>query len=539
MYQQHSKVSQVASLFLRNAWVHKYRTLVLGLVAWFFLRFVASYAYRLQLSYTDTAGFLELIDRKSLLEPLQGDYFRSARGLVPLINTGTEKICSVIPFTNFGELSFFGIHPYLIATPISAVSWLFPFSTVYIAALFLTATVVFGLASVYIFLNKLAVPRLTIACLVISVTAYPVLVQSLGGQAYFDRLMFGPGVLLVLLVWWSKFRSLSVWKWICVCGFVLALISERGAALASLVMVGYLFLLHGKDCLRSPELRRVFILGAAIFCYLLTWAFRWQAYDSYGQISVTLMRSRLGELFSDSLFPMTKVFLLTSIGFFILSLFAGRVFLILLISMASNLLISVGGAELTGFGTHYHQTYLPVVIATAAIGLFNLDKWLRRTKSPEPAKLLRLFIGPILVATICVTAVTQVYSGSTNLFFQQTRDILITRKVTFDDWVAKARAYQEIGEYVKELPKGTVSVPEGLMPALFLAGIEDVEYWPMGVGKADVLVVPMDGDGPNPYPVGFWGDTETLRTCLKSELSTKYNQLIGFDNGPTEIFILK
>ena len=116
---------------------------------------------------------------------------------------------------------------------------------------------------------------------------------------------------------------------------------------------------------------------------------------------------------------------------------------------------------------------------------------------------------------------------------------MITRKGTYEDWVDQAQAYQEIGEYVKDLPKGTVSVPEGLTPAFFLAGIEDVEYWPMGVGKAEVLVVPVDGGGPNPYPVGFWGDTETLRTCLRSELSTKYNQLIGFDNGPTEIFVLK
>lgn len=539
MYLQHSKVSQNASLLLRKAWIHKYRTLVLGVGGLFFLRFIAAYAYRLQSTYLDTAGFLELIDRKSVFQPLNGDYFRSARGLVPLINTGPEKICSVIPFTNFGDPSFFGIHPYLIATPISALSWLLPFSTVYIAAAFLTVAVVIGLVAVYFFLTRLEVSRLTVAFFILAILIYPVLVQSLGGQAYFDRLMFGPGVLLVLLVWWSKFRSTSVWKWICVSGFVLALISERGAALASLLMVGYLFLLHGKECIKIRELRRVLIFGVAIFCYLATWATRWQDYESYGQISITLMRSRVSGLFSDPVLPMTKVFLLTSVGFFFLALFSGRAFVILLISMASNVLISVGGAELTGFRTHYHQTYLPVAIAAAAIGLFNLDKWFREIESYAPAKLLRLFIGPILIAAVCVTAVDQVYSGSTKLFFLETQDILITRKETYEDWVDKAQAYQEIGEYVKDLPKGTVSVPEGLTPAFFLAGIEDVEYWPMGVGKAEVLVVPSDGGGPNPYPLGFWGDIETLRGCLRSELGTKYNQLIGFDSGPTEIFVLK
>ena len=200
MYLQHSKVSQNASLLLRKAWIHKYRTLVLGVGGLYFLRFIAAYAYRLQSTYLDTAGFLELIDRKSVFQPLKGDYFRSARGLVPLINTGPEKICSVIPFTNFGDPSFFGIHPYLIATPISALSWLLPFSTVYIAAAFLTVAVVIGLVAVYFFLTRLEVSRLTVAFFILAILIYPVLVQSLGGQAYFDRLMFGLGVLLLLLV---------------------------------------------------------------------------------------------------------------------------------------------------------------------------------------------------------------------------------------------------------------------------------------------------------------------------------------------------
>ena len=539
MYLQQSKVSQVASHFLRNAWVHKHRTLVLGLGGWFFLKFIAAYAYRLQLGYTDTAGFLELIDRRSLLEPLQGDYFRSARGLVPLLNTGPEKICSVIPFTNIGDPSFFGIHPYLIATPISALSWLLPFSTVYIAAASLTVAVVLGLASVYFFLANLLISRLTIVFFILATLTYPVLVQSLAGQAYFDRLMFGPGVLLVLLVWWSRFRSIVVWKWICISGFVLALISERGAALAALLMVGYLFLLHGKDCFRTCELRRIFLSGVAIFSYLIIWSTRWQAYDTYGQISLITMRSRFMDLFSDSTFPMTKVFFLTSIGFFLLALFSGKALVVLIISMASNLLISIGGAELTGFYTHYHQTYLPVTIAAAAIGVVNLVQKLSGIRKSHLAKYSKLIIGPVLIAVICATAVTQVYSGSTSLFLQRTQDVLVTRKITYDDWVFKSRAYQEIGEYVKELPKGTVSVPEGLMPALFLAGVKDVEYWPMGVGKAEVLVVPMDESGPNPYPVGFWGDIETLRGCLRSEIESKYNQLIGFDIGRTEIFVLK
>jgi hypothetical protein len=69
------------------------------------------------------------------------------------------------------------------------------------------------------------------------------------------------------------------------------------------------------------------------------------------------------------------------------------------------------------------------------------------------------------------------------------------------------------------------------MPALFLAGFKDVEYWPVGVGVADVVVTPMDGGVPTVYPFGdIWGNGEELRACTMSSLETQYQLVRQFEN---------
>lgn len=519
----------------RHVWSNKLRIGISALSLFGLFRFVLAYEYRLRTSYTDTAGFLELIDQSSFSRPLSGDYFRSARGLVPLITTSPEKICSVIPYVNFGNPSFFDIHPYLIATPMSALSWLLPFNTAFIAALWLSASVFLGLTTIFVFLKQLRVSVFTRICFMAALLIYPVLAQSLLGQAYFDRLMFGPGVLLVVLIWWSKNKSLKVWKGICVSGICLSLISERGAALASLTMIGYLVLLHGTASFRVRELRRVLFIGFASLTYLIVWNFRWQSYGAYSSISLSLVKSRISNLFSEALFPALSAFIIVSIGFILLAMFSGRTFIVLVLSMSPNLLLSVGGAELTGFFTHYHQTYLPMMIAASAIGIFAVEHRLQSFSQVSLARKLRLTIGPMLLAVTFMSSTSQVY-GTDASDLQQLRDTWLIRQNSLNYLKHQSDELQTVSDYVARLKEGTVSAPEGMMPALLLSGVRDVEYWPMGVGEAEILVVPVDENGPNPYPVGFWGDTETLRQCLKIEISGKYRELKAFEEASIKVF---
>ena len=259
---------------LRKADLLKSVVLILGIFAYW--KIVEAYAIRIGASYTDTAGFLELTNQSNILKPLQSDYFRSAHGLGLMVSTAPEKICGLLPQINLGSSIFFSIHPYLIAFPLSIISWLIPVNSAVLAANLLLMSVIGGMIALAVFMRKLDVSVIGITIFILAILCYPVLSQSLLGQPYFDRLMFGPGVVLFLLLWWSKHRSVKVWKWICVDSLVLALISERGAALAVLLAVGYLILLHGRQVIVKYELRMILATGTSVLLYLYMWQTRWQ-----------------------------------------------------------------------------------------------------------------------------------------------------------------------------------------------------------------------------------------------------------------------
>ena len=95
----------------------------------------------------------------------------------------------------------------------------------------------------------------------------------------------------------------------------------------------------------------------------------------------------------------------------------------------------------------------------------------------------------------------------------------------------------ELAKFVHSLNPHKVSVFEGLSTALYLNNIKEIFYWPVGISKADVAIVPWDAKGASPFPYGFWGDTEsTLRDCLNSELSTHYKLVKTFFEGSLRVY---
>lgn len=518
---------------LRKANLPKLAVLIFGIVT--FWKIVEAYAIRIGVGYTDTAGFLELTNRSNIFKPLQSDFFRSAHGLGLMVSTAPEKICGLLLQTNLGSSSFFSIHPYLIAFPLSIISWLVTVNAAVLAANLLLMSVIGGLIALVVFMRKLDVPMIGITIFILAILCYPVLSQSLLGQPYFDRLMFGPGVSLFLLLWWSKYRSVRVWKYICVDSLVLALVSERGAALAVLLAVGYLILLHGRQVIVKYELRMVLVTGMSVLLYLYMWQTRWQNYSAYSGMSFRSLTGEFNSIFQLPISEMNQVFYLTSIVFIVAALFAGRGLLIVFISFLPNLLFTVGGAELTGFLTHYHQTYLPVVVAAAAVGMSRISNFAvfgrQRVSKTIVAVLLGacMFFGQAMVNSIHFISASQpdLYTSARSVWVPFTDD--------FKDANAGSRSrrdqLKEIADLVKSLSPSAVSAPEDLMPALFLGGTRDVEYWPVGVGKASVVVAPFRDGVPVVSPYGHaQSSIPNLESCVGRMLDTEYTLVATLGN---------
>ena len=518
---------------LRKADLPKSVVLILGIFAYW--KIVEAYAIRIGASYTDTAGFLELTNRSNILKPLQSDYFRSAHGLGLMVSTAPENICGLLPQINLGSSSFFSIHPYLIAFPLSIISWLIPVNSAVLAANLLLMSVIGGMIALAVFMRKLDVSVIGITIFILAILCYPVLSQSLLGQPYFDRLMFGPGVVLFLLLWWSKHRSVRVWKWICVDSLVLALISERGAALAVLLAVGYLILLHGRQVIAKYELRMILGTGTSVLLYLYMWQTRWQNYSAYNGMSFRSLTGEFKSIFQLPIGEMNQVFYLTSIVFVVAALFAGRGLLIVFISFLPNLLFTVGGAELTGFLTHYHQTYLPVVVAAAAVGMCRITNTAVFGHQRLSKTIVAILVGAcIFFGQAMVNSIHFISAGQPDLY-TSARSVWVPFSNDFKDANAGSRSrrdqLKEISDLVKSLNPSSVSAPEDLMPALFLGGMRDVEYWPVGVGKASVVVAPFRDGVPVVSPYGHaQSSIPNLELCVGQMLDTEYTLVSTLGN---------
>lgn len=485
---------------------------------------VSAYSNRVSAGYADSAGFMELVGKNGLTEPLKSSYFASVQQLFSLYGESSDRICALIPESYSGSISVFRGHPYLIAVFGAGVSWITNLRPDLVAALMILGSTLMGLAALSVFLWKNKVSKIVIALFVFTISCYPVLMQSLLGQPYFDRMMFGPGITLFLLAWWTKYKSIAPWRWLCFLTFVLALTSERGAALAGLISVGYLFLLHGKKVFTQRELRYILISGCVSLLYYYFWS-RFVQYSAMGgKISFQNFPSRLQSLFSELNVESTKTFFIVSATFILMSLFSGRGFLLVVIGILPNLLISVGGAELTGFTTHYHQIYLPMLLGASAIGFLKVSQLIKQIKNQFAVvaiEIMAVIIFLIISVNFSFSRVFPYYNTSTM------NDAAALWFPTSQRYNGLSEIYEkeqsEIANYVKKLGLQNVSAPEDWYPDLYLSGIRAVQYWPYGVGTADVVIAPYIDGALNVLPhVDPQGSTESLRSCVQYQLDQHY-----------------
>lgn len=507
------------------------RSIKVLLVALMVLSVASGIASRVRTSNLDSANFLSFMDRHTLLAPLSSDYAATNDGLIDLITSTPSKVCSIIGHANNYPRNFFHIHAYIFPTLMSLSGWLIPLPTNWIAGLWLAGSLVGGLLAIIVFLKKTKTPLLATAFVMATLIMYPVLTNAFNSQIYIDLLIFGPACGSVLLLWWMKYRSLSVWPWAVTLLVCLATVSERGAYIAGLIGLVYSVLLFGTSVVRFRETRYVTIAGLSAWVWMVIWTKFFQSNVQYQRQSIGGSIARLKSLLEEPTRPQFIIFVMTSIVLLILSLFSGRGFLVALSALAPNLLITTGGAELSGFYSHYHQTYLAVLVSTAIIGFVRISSLVKL-----PNQLVRQGVITALgIVMFVVSIFNWTHYGQkasmAQLKFDSKYVLLPTVLNNYANVEAGSKRLKELTDYLETLNPKTISGGESIMPALFLAGFKDVEYWPVGVGVADAVVAPMDGGTPTVYPFGdVWGNGEELRTCTMASLENQYQLVRQFEN---------
>jgi hypothetical protein len=152
-----------------------------------------------------------------------------------------------------------------------------------------------------------------------------------------------------------------------------------------------------------------------------------------------------------------------------------------------NLLITIGGAELNGWTTHYHTMYLPFLIFAASVGYLQL---IHRFNKGIFRRTLPLMV---CVYALLVVGLLNPYTGKfeDNNFFVSFKNGVLGKISSY--YVDPHQSYERNATGLLKsldtlIPQGAkVSAIEGVMPALYRSRF--LSLYPMDMASADYLVI--------------------------------------------------
>lgn len=439
------------------------------------------------------------------------------------LNMPHEQVCSAalgFPTSGYNVLHN---HAYLALYPIALLSMLTDAESA-----FALMNAVAHLALIflpYMFLRRHDVPMASSAVFSLCIACYPGWALSATGDYYLDRL-YMPSMLLLLYLlhkWTlpdqSFFRNKICWLACTVLTAIAAAIATERAAI--MVIATLLFFLVLFPVFRNNKsvhwVLVTLLIGLALY---LMWYFD-SVYVGLQGGGNLLNNARLtpAQWLVRLQHPAMLPFALTNFLFIgWLALFAGwRNILLLFGTLIPNLLITIGGAELTGWSTHYHTMYIPFLIFTSSIGYLELNHRMSH-------KMIRL-VAPVAISCFAVGCTLTFNpftarwgtNSSVNMSFGITKSVFrffLTPKRSGE----KATAYW-LHLLDAEIPKNVkISATEGVMPALYKS--RQVALYPFGMDAADYLVIA--GSATEGAPTVISGATsylgkaeeENLNACL-------------------------
>ncbi len=432
--------------------------------------------------FGDTAAYLQVIENiasrgvpVSQLEANLIAYQES--GIVHLTAAEIAKDPLAPPAVN--EANEFHGHLYLILYPIAAFTKILPTDFVIVCVDVLSFMGLVLLA--YFFLRQSGISIVASCLFCLTIVSHPAWSQGLlYGQFYPDRIFLVGGLALALV---TMRKTPSRLPFIGAALFCL-LIHERAAIYAGTFLLLYVGLYWKSS---GPD--RLLKLGAGIALLL------------YGFVSSMFFLEQLynGNFFKAANFialfqnqdyiQYTLLYLLANAVFLILALFEPRAALIAFVLMLPNIFGNIGGAEKTGWSTHYQSYYLPVLIWAAIMGFISAYNRFA-TRLPHVALLVLTALGSAALMSLGPDRAEGV-----NVSLDQTPKSFfptLVREAT--TWLGPAGVARQaaVNEARIAIPEGSVAtVPEALMAVLYER--RTLRFFPFDIDHADYAVLAVTG----------------------------------------------
>jgi polyisoprenyl-phosphate glycosyltransferase len=377
----------------------------------------------------------------------------------------------------------------------------------------------------FLYLRRNGVTVAPAGLFVLLVTLYPGWSYSGTGNYYLDRLAM-PMLLVGLYGMFElsrEGRQRSGWSALAVGGGfgAAALCSER-AAIMALYAIIFFFIAYRALRIDRRKAALLLVTSGVIAAYLA--AYYLLVHDGIEGGGGLLTNSAWQDPIQRFRAPGMRSFLLVNgLSLGALAILGGwRPLLLVLGAMFPNFAITIGGAELNGWATHYHTMYVPFLIFGASLGFHKAAHaaYARVGKRAAIAAVLAL-----TAALAFAGAKLDPYSGRFEQpIFGMQRDGLpsIVSRYYLDPGASGQKAASEaIRPLSGMVPAGaTVSATEGVMPALYRR--RDLSLFPIDLDTSDYAVVggsvTPEGRTTMVGAISYTGESEWLNDCLLTRM---------------------
>lgn len=493
-----------------------------------FLILVTAHQYiLLSGQHLDTSFLLEAVGVGGLFEPNTsvGKSFVELASTFPM---EAAEFCRQTFQGSGGSASILQTHAYIFYFPLKILSFLINPKIVIAFANALSHLLIIWLAAGY--LRSKSIQNSLIIVFLLLIITQPVWSYGLLGDQYFDRYFIGLGFLyLCVLNDFDENNKIYFIK-IIVCGLLAASVNERSALailfLSAYFLVDSFFLGRPKNSLKILSLAVLLVLiSVYLYSYYKLFYVRLPGTGNiveyihgfinfYENLQNPITEKRLIE------------FLVLNTPLLFLAAFSGRLFWVVLIFMAPNIFGSFGGAEKTGWFTHYHVLYFPILVFAAMNGLVKVHKSYRKFNF----RYKKSFIVIFLIFGLILHSSSKENAGQMG-YWRRFLGFVVAPYTT-----PEYRSYSSANAIGNFIGAGkNISMVEGGMPNFILNN--KLSLFPMNIHNADYVIVPYLEDGRGIITSGvisYKGDLNDKNKCINKLLKnygySLNNPLLKVDN---------
>jgi hypothetical protein len=379
--------------------------------------------------------------------------------------------------TPVAERSLLLGHPYFILYPIALLVKVFPVRDVLLGLYAFSFTGMVLLAYLVLRHKNVSIPAACLFCLLI--ISHPVWWEGLlWGQFYPDRLFILAGFVFILVASRNTTAQGATYNkvWLFIAAALCASINERGALVAGIFLISYAILYW-----KQPGLARNYnlILGIGLACYGSV-----EAYAAANPSTHTFFTSMFRQ---PNFVHLVSLFMLVNAPLLLLALFEWRAAAIAAILMLPNILGDIGGAEKTGWSTHYPTFYFPSLVWAGLIGYSALyRKAVNQNRLPALyAATLGCFLFLVTLNPDSANTFDVTFSNAANSFLPRFKEE--ARLYLFEKTSRRFLKSQLNGIDQAVPPHTEVSSIESGMPILYRD--RTIEYFPQDIDHADYAVL--------------------------------------------------